>query len=122
MWTALWRPLRGLTVCEKAAFPWVETAGNGGRPYARRKIGFLGFLFLLFFRASELCTEEVVEGQVCPQPILFLKRHSTGHLSATSSAEGTVVHRVDFMVGFSPCCPTVAWGPREAPQRKDAGA
>lgn len=90
--------------------------------YARRKNRFLGFLFLLFFRASELCTEEAVEGQGCPQSLLFLKRHSTGHLCATSSAEGTVVHRVDFMVGFSPCCLTVAWDPREAPQRKDEGA
>lgn len=52
----------------------------------------MGFLFLLFFGAPELCTAEEVEGQGCRDTSLgsLLRRHSIGHLCAASLAEGTL--------------------------------
>lgn len=58
---------QGPDCVETLLWLWVETAGSRGEgQHVRRKNGFLGFLFLLFFRASELCMEEAVEGQGCP--------------------------------------------------------
>lgn len=42
----------------------LEVEGRGSMLGGRT--GFWDYLFLLFFRASELCTEEAVEGQGCP--------------------------------------------------------